>query len=351
MACPQIYLGTGRWATPLAPDYANDAIGVSGAPLIVNQAISIPVQVNNHGDDSPPTSLELYWSDPTTGFPAINTRLIGSYNFTDIPGASLAPPAEGAAAPVFFSWSPDGTVLGTDSGHVCLLARLANLTAPASPCMLQMYDSSNPATDPLSAIHNVQIIAAPPPPPPPAPPHRHRFPMWFAFAATNTLRLEDTKLHVRALDPQRDRTKLAALVAQPHIDRALSCRKLKFALPNGVQVGEGRERVLLPLGKIQAPREHGKIETHQCIPRISRLGAITPELAPHLLLPGAALLEAAHGPIGLKLLPGEQRQTFIRVEPCDREDVVYAIEVAHEGADGRAIGGLVLLFIPPHNYF
>ena len=350
MACPQIYLGAGRFAAPLPANYGNPAIGVSGTPLTENVAILIPVTANNHGDNSPPTSLELYWSDPTTGFLAVSSRLIGSINFdTGITGASTLPPAEGEAS-ASFGWTPDATVLGTNGGHVCLLARLNNLAPPALPCTQQTYNSASPATDPLSAIHNVNIIAPPPPSPKPGPPRR-RWPMWFAFAATNTLRLEDTKLHVRALDPVKDRAKLEALVTQPAIHQALSKRQLKFGVPNGVQVAEGRERVIAPLSLVHAHREHGKIALHQCLPRISRLGALAPELAPHFVLPGSRLLEAAHGAIALKLLPGEQRQTLVQVEPCDRENVVYAIEVEHEGADGQPIGGLVLLFVPPHDFF
>lgn len=350
MACPQIYLGTGRAAGPLPALYGNDSIVVSGSPLIEGAAITIPMTAYNHGDTSPITSLELYWSDPTTGFMAVPSHLVGSVNFTSgITGASTLPPTDGMAMTTF-GWTPDATVLGTNGGHVCLLARLNNLTAPADgTCSQQTYNSASPATDPLSAIHNVQIIA-PPAPKPPSPGPRRHWPMWFAFAATNTLRdHEDTKLLVRALDPGRDREKLEGLVANAAVDRALACRRLKFAVPNGVQVAEGRERLLTPLPPPHLPPHHGG--THTCTPRISRLGAVTAELAPHLILPGSKLREAARGPLDLKLLPGEQRQTLVQVEPGDHENAVYAIEVAHEGANGHAIGGLVLLFVPPHNYF
>ncbi len=350
MVCPQIYLGTGRSASPLPADYGNDSIGVSGAPLTEGEAILIPVTAYNHGDVSPPTSVELYWSDPTTGFLAVSTRLIGKTNLPDgVPSASTVPPTEGSIA-TNFPWAPDSNALGTNGGHVCLLARLNNLAAPSDgTCSQQTYNSASPATDPLSAIHNVQIIAPPSPKPAPPGPRRH-WPIWFAFAATNTLRdHEDTKLIVRVLDPARDREKLQGLVASPAIDRALACRNLKFAVPNGVQIAEGRERIITPLPPAQFPVHHGG--THTCTPRISRLGALTAQLAPHLIAPGTKLIEAGHGAIDFKLLPGEQRQTLIQVEPGDHENAVYAVEVAHEGANGHAIGGLVLLFVPPHNYF
>jgi hypothetical protein len=344
MTCPEIYLGTGRAVGPLPGLYTNDAIGVSGAPLPTGTTTIIPVTGSNAGtDDSPATQMELYWSDPTTGFQALLSRRIGSVNLPGIPGSTGSPGGDGTASNNF-GWTPDATALGTNGGHVCLLAILFNTVAPGGVCVQQTNNSVSPATDPLSAIHNVQLIAPPPPPPPPpkGAPHPRRWPMWFAFAATNTLRFEDTKLHVRALDPAHDRVKLEALVAQQHLNAALSSRRLKFALPNGVQFVEGRERVIGPVGKL---------DVQQCAPRISRLGALTPELAQRHVLPGAHFLEAAHGPVDLKLLPGEQRQTLVRVEPCDRENVVYAIEIDHVSADGYPIGGLTLLFVPPHDYF
>ena len=345
MTCPQIYLGTGRTGTPpLPPLYSNDAIGVSGSPLLVGTPQVIGLTVQNHGTQAAPaTTLELYWSDPTTGFQAQPARMIGSFGFDSIDPASLSPAMDGLAS-TNIGWTPDTVALGTNGGHVCLLALVYNTVAPSGAgCMQQLNDSASPATDPLSAIHNVQIVSTSPAPPGPKPPFpRRRWPMWFAFAATNTLRVEDTKLHVRALDPVHDRQKLESLVAQPSIDAALRAQHLKFALPNGVEFVEGRERVVAPIGKVTE---------HQCIPRISRLGALTPALAERHALPGARLIEAARGPVDVKLLPGEQRQMLVRVDPSDHEHVVYAIEVDHTSAEGHPIGGLTMLFIPPHDYF
>jgi hypothetical protein len=304
----------------------------------------IPVTVQNAGtDDAPATQMELYWSNPTTGFQAVLSQRIGSVGLPGVPGSTGSPGGDGMISNTF-AWDPGSDALTTNGGHVCLLAIVFNTVAPGGACVQQTNNSVSPATDPLSAIHNVQLVMGPPPPPPPrpAPPPRRRWPMWFAFAATNTLRLEDTKLHVRVLDPAQHREKLEAIVAQRPIDAALAARRLKFALPNGVEFVEGRERVI---GHV------GKILVDHCPPRISRLGALTPELAQRYALPGARFIEAARGPVDLKLLPGEQRQTLVRVDPCDSENVVYAVEVEHTSADGHPIGGLVLLFVPPHDYF
>ena len=339
MSCPQIYLGTGRFSPvpPLSPEYANDSIQPPSYFLTSGVPITVPVTVYNHGTDGAPrTLLELFYADPSTGFIPVGT--VGTHTFllNDIPGGLTLPPSEGSV-PFSFVWMP------TTVGHFCLLARLSNLDAPAGACLSQTY-GSDPAIDPLSGIHNVQIIA--PPPPPKAAPHRPRS-MWFAFAASNTLRdQEDTKLTVQVLDPMKDRAKLEALVSQPGIDRILSRRRLRFSVPNGVHVAEGRERVIVPQAAL-----HPKPESRICIPRIGRLGQLAAEVAPHLILPGSRLMDAAHGTIDMRLLPGEQRQTLVQVEPGDHDHAVYAVEVSHSGADGRVIGGLVLLFVPPHNYF
>jgi hypothetical protein len=364
MVCPQIYLGPDRFTTPLDPDYFNIAIQLSDEPIVVDQAVLITVFVSNHGDQSPPTSLELYWTDPTTGFIANPWQLIGEVDFPAIPPASVLPPADGVVS-VNFSWTPGRDVPDTNGGYICLLARLSNLTSPGCECTQQMYDSAHPATDPLSAVYNVQIVVTAPDPGDsrdsgdlgdPSDPRESRelirSPMYFAFAATNTLGLEETLLDVRVLDPKQDRAKLAALVARPSIDRTLSRRNLRFGVPNGVQVGEGREGVIVtPSSVYHAADQKRAVLRPASVPRISRLGVIDPKHVPRLLLPRTRFLEAKDGGIAMNLLKGEQRQTFVRVEPGKNENEVYAVEVSHKGVDGQAIGGLILLFVPPHRYF
>ncbi len=117
-------------------------------------------------------------------------------------------------------------------------------------------------------------------------------------------------------------------------------------MPNGVHVAEGRERLILPQSLL-----YRKPDSHICVPQMTHFGEVSPDLAKQLALPGSKLLEAAKGPIDLKLLLAEQRQTLVQLEPGDHDNAVYAVEVSHHGADGRSIGGLILLFVPPHNYF
>jgi hypothetical protein len=349
MTCSQIYLGPGRFAAPLAAEYWNSAIAMTSYDLPETAAtVSVAVTASNHGsDDSPSTTIELYWSDPTTGFMAVASRRINGFSHV-IPGATIGPGGGDGTYTQNFFWSVDSTVWSVNGGHVCLLARMANDTAPAAPCTQQFYDSSSPATDPLSAIHNVQFHVPPPPPGPPpgggggGPGPGQREWMAFGFAATNILKhTDDTKLEVRVLDPARDREKLQSLVAIKAVDRALACRGLKFGVPKSLHLAAGREGVIVP---------RTVHEGTQCLPRLGKLGPTTFAQLKHLALPGTKPMEVK-GPVDLKLLHGEMRQMFAVVEPCERERVVYAVEVSHSAAKGENIGGLVILFVPPHDYF
>ncbi|HEX3696152.1 MAG TPA: hypothetical protein VH374_12280 [Polyangia bacterium] len=350
MTCPDIYLGPSRLQAPPTPFWTNPAIAPPSDSLTQGSAVTIQVTARNHGtDDAPSTQAELYWSDPTTGFMAVAANLIGSYNFPSILGATTIPAMDGEVA-VNFPWTPPAAAVTTNGGHVCLLARLHNLTPPSgATCAEQIY-SADPPTDPLSAIHNIHVYAPPgPPPPPPAGGgggggNRR---MFFAFAATNTLRdREDTKLLVRVLDPAKDRAHLEALIASGALGRTSSRCCVKFGLPKAVLVAEGRERVVVAPEHLAAARS----DAHVCVPRLGRLGPLNAERAKVLVAPGTSFMEP-RGAHDLKLIPGELRQIIIQVEPCDRDNVIYAVEVDHRSSDGHPIGGLVVVFVPPQNFF
>lgn len=338
MSCPSLYLGPGRFAPPLPAEYGNPAIGLTSYTLTVNVPVFASVTVNNHGtDDSPSSLVELYWSDPTTGFPALAARQIGNASAV-VPGATAIPGGQddGVWAPNF-SWTPDNTVLATNGGHVCLLARVSNNVAPGGACSQQTYDSSSPATDPLSAIHNVQIVT------PSGGGGGGKKRMAFAFAATNTLRnLDDTKIEVHPLDPARDREQLERLVGQRAVDNLLAKRCVKFATPRDVQLVEGRERVIVD------PRSR-HVE-RGAIARIGTLGPIDIRTAARLTAQGKkpVPVKAASD---LKLVFGESRQMILSVETNGEASEAYGVEVRHTGADGRDIGGLVFVFVSPHRYF
>lgn len=353
MTCPNIYLGSAylgvdRFSDVALPAwYHNDAIVLTGYDVTttydvpVDTAVGGYVRANNHGtDDSPSTRIELYWWDPATNFPALPARRILQTD-QQIPGATIGPSGSEGALDTGFTYT------FSTLGHFCLLARLDNNGPPTTnnpPCSTeQHFGTSSPPTDPLQAIHNINVVA-PPPSPSPAPGGAGGAGfMAFGFAATNMQPdVEKTQLHIRVLDPGQHRQELLHLVANPNVDRALSRRGVKFAVPNGVRLGEGRERILYR-------REHIHEDTPQhCIPRIGSLGQVNPAVVKRLLAPGEKLMEAKK-PRELELIRGEARQIFLEVEPCGREHVAYAVEVNHVAA-GRAIGGLVCIFVPPHRY-
>jgi hypothetical protein len=340
MTCPDIYINPFHWTTPHAPSFYNAAIDVGAAGNTFDLSVARPiiVTVGNHGTDSSPLSrLQLYWADPSTGFIPVgqigldqDIVIVGNDGFDD-----------GVLA-TNFSWTP------TQAGHFCLLARIANVNLPGGGCATQGYDSASPYTDARSAIHNVFVVS-------PAPfqggeggegeGRRNRFN--FAFAATNTLRdLEDTKLEIRALDPKADREKLRALVTNKAVQHALCCGHRKFRLPEAVLVAEGRERVIF------RPHVHGpKVDGTWHVPRIGHLGPVTDDQIGRLVLPGTKAVQP-RGPVDLKLHPGEMRQMLVQIRDSGKdEQAAFAIEVTHQGADGRFIGGLILVCVPPLDVF
>lgn len=337
MSCPNIYFGTGRFgAGPLAAEYGNDAIELSSYDVIQNATVFGNIRVKNHGtDNSPPSHLEFFWSDPVTSFPTPPSRLIFETNFAVAGTAVGAVDDTERVEPWSFAFP--------NVGHFCLLARIAMNTAPPGPgsCAQQGYNSSSPPTDPQSAIHNINVVKASPKK---FGKNFNKF-MGFGFMAANMQKeTQKTFLEVRALDPGKDREKLLNLVSIPGIDRLLSQRRVKFAVPAGLHLGDGRERILFR-------HEHFDQSTPaNCLPRMRTLGEVDAETIKRLLLPGTKLMEAK-GKHELDLMYGEARQTFIQVETGDRDKAAYVVEVTHKTEDGCVIGGLTTIFLPPHDYF
>ncbi|MEO6603629.1 MAG: hypothetical protein ABIQ16_27345 [Polyangiaceae bacterium] len=333
MSCPNIYFGTGRFgAGPLAAQYGNDAIVLASYDVVVNATVFGEVHVKNHGtDDSPVSHLELYWSDPGTNFPAIPSRRIFETDHL-VPGTAIGAPND---EEFVIPWSyPFPTV-----GHYCLLARIDMNSVPPNGCTKQGFSTASPPTDPQSAIHNINVVKTAP-----KMAGANKF-MGFGFMAVNMQKdTQKTFLEVHALDPAKDREKLLHLAAIPGIDRLLSPLRVKFALPAGLQLGDGRERIIYR-------REHfTKDIPAKLVPRMRTLGEVDAETIKHLLMPGTKLLDAK-GKHEIDLHYGEARQTFIQVEASGRDKVAYAVEVTHKAEDGRVIGGLTTIFVPPHDYF
>lgn len=330
MTCPNLYIGDSLGAAPPTPFWQNPAIQ---PPVSITEGspITISVFVRNNGtDDAPATLLQLFWSDPTTGFVAVDPgRKIGEVVFPTILGATTPPPEDGVVSRVF-AWTPGADAASLNGGHVCLLARAAMQAPPGDARCAQQAYTAAPSTDARSGIRNIHVIGG-------------AKKMAFAFAATNTLLdLEKTKLFIRALDPKKDRKKLEALVADPMVDEALSARQVKLAAPKGVRMAPGRERYRVPLEPRKATR---------AFPTFSKLGPLSEEQLKYMIEPQKKLLDVGSKPIELNLLPGERHQTLVQVEPREQHSTAYVVEIDHQGADGRPIGGLTLVFISPRDHF
>jgi hypothetical protein len=171
--------------------------------------------------------------------------------------------------------------------------------------------------------------------------------MNFAFAAADAIvDAEQSQIEVRALDPDKDRARLENLVADPAVFRALSGRCGKFALPEGLVLGEGIESVVLPRpAMVLKP----KSKSLRSLPRMGQLGPLPNRIAQRLLKPGTRLTDASKG-LALKLVPGEMRQIIVHVAPR-KGNVFHAVDVNHVGPNCRPIGGLTVIFVPPPDFY
>ena len=346
MSCPDIYINPTYWTTPHAAEYHNTAIDVGSSGTNFERGVNrtIRVTVRNHGtDDSPNSRLELFWADPSTSF-TMATQI-------DVTKFGIVPGGDGLTVdgdwPENFSWTPNATAVGTNGGHVCLLAQVGNEASPADmACSPQSHLAfSSAAIDARSAIRNIHVSN----PPKKAwhLPGGHKHGMNFAFAAADAgaRQGEETRLIIRAVDPRKDRDRLEILAADPAVHQALSARPGKFALPDGVLVAEGTERVVLPrpMVVVRNPRDL------RSMPRIGHLGPLSNQAAARLLPQGTKVMDAKK-PLALTMVPGEMRQIIVHVVP-GKGAGFYAVAVDHVGKKDRVIGGLMMIFIPPPELF
>jgi hypothetical protein len=157
--CPNIYFGLGRYKAPQPADFANTSI--SALPTMkVGTVQLIGISIYNHGfDPSPPVTLEVRWGDPTDGC-VNNLQLINESGFDSVPGASLSPSLDGLVT-TNVGFAPDASALATNGGHICLIALMYETVAPSgSGCVQQSNNGVTPATDPLSAVLDVQVVPA-----------------------------------------------------------------------------------------------------------------------------------------------------------------------------------------------
>jgi hypothetical protein len=173
-----------------------------------------------------------------------------------------------------------------------------------------------------------------------------------AFNSTSTDGL--THLTARILSRRTDEAALRDLACDAQVNRALSTRRLKFGEPSAAKLGVvlGPERVFMQT----APCEGPEGTTLPLVP-IVHLGSLSREQVDALLVaePGKehGFRDMDDG-LSLFLRAGEIQQVFLRIIPREPDaPLAYAVQVDHwlSGAKDTYIGGLMALFVTPHDPF
>lgn len=368
--CDGLYLGApiGQprpnpfWTNPAikpnADQFDIDDIDVAGYSDELDPALTqhIRVIVNNSQDYPIGALVELYWSDPTTGFFADSSRIIEYVRATTTdPGQPIANITVGGATAAGhgsnvanFTWVPyldDPGAAAINGGHVCLLARVSHNEAPqpgGGACGGNMYDAASPTTDYRSAIHNIILVAGG---------AGATKKMKFAFAATNPFsQAVGTRLSVRALTPEKSKPALEQLLA-PARNYRFAAQGRQFGVPNALGVALGHERVLARQARPTFTNTQRMLSLSRKgvpprtplwhAPRLGHTGVLTEER--DLFLRGSKHPEGERQ--SLDLLPHEIRQAVVAIEPSSHADL-FAFEVVHETTEPhpRLIGGITFIY-------
>jgi|GEM_PF-2005488 len=373
--CNGLYLGAREAEPRPSPFWTNPAIKpIASQPdaddlpglideLDPNFTQTIKVTVKNQATYDIASTLDLYWSDPTTGFIADPTRLIET-QYPIVPARDTLAGVDGSFA-ALFSWLPSTTSApSTNGGHVCLLARTSHnsVAAPGGSCGGGYPDDSAPSTDFRSAIHNIVLVAG----------GWHMKRLHFAFAATNPLpKAVGTKLLVRPLIPERDTRELERLL-EPTRNYTFASLGNRFGVPGALGLALGHERALArPVRALVSKRSEKTCSrcidrcgtcpscTGHCekllpkreneplqqrlqmrVPRLGFSGVLSDEFAERL---GGQDKPAES--LSVDQLPFEIRQSIVTLEPGGDADL-YAFEVIHETTEAkpRLLGGLTFMF-------
>jgi hypothetical protein len=334
--CNGLYLGSAQGVARTYDFWANPAIDPGASnDLDPNFMQTIQVTVGNQATYQVPSTLDLYWSDPTTGFHADPARMIG----TDTP---LCPPHNSLTGTdsqtvVAYSWLPGATAAGTNGGHVCLLALTSHNPAPVpggGDCGGGYPDAAAPTTDFRTAIHNIQLVVG----------GAHRKSLHFGFAATNPFRVEvGTKLCVRPLTPEHHAQEFERLLAPQRNYAFVECGT-RFGNPSHIGLVLGPERILAqPYKTVFADKGDERYHRHPLLrsPRLGFTGPLTNEVEVMLRGPNQRYEECLH----FDLLPFEVRQAIVTVEPSEGPDL-FAFQVIHETTEPkpRLLGGINFIY-------
>jgi len=325
----QLYFGpdNSNYYLPHVADYANPGIEPDTYEIEQNANVNIHVKVQNHGDaDAANTTVELYYMIPTTGFPLSSATLIK--HWPDSVVTNVIVPARTDLPPEDGSWTATVTTSFPNLGHFCLRGNMFNDSA-------SLYPSGDPPTDPMSAIHNIQIVA----PAAPAPLPKK---LYFAFAATNPLkRAVSTRLVATPLDPEKHGENLQRILQIPAVYRAAE-RGTRFKAIEQLNLNLGIER-FVPKFTGAPSRDAGKRMV--CQPAtFGHVGTLRSAVAKELIA-SRTEKQDVHS-VDVDLLPFESRQTIIEVLPTAGDGTLHAVEIRHETKEDKPhhLGGLVIIY-------
>jgi hypothetical protein len=224
---------------------------------------------------------------------------------------------------------PDETIQYSfpDLGHFCLRGTVWSDS-------MSLYPGGNPPEDPMSAIHNIQVVPALPSPSP--------SPMYFAFAATNPIKKAlATRVIATPLDPDRHARQLEALLMKGSLHRVL-VRGTRFRAPAETSLVLGVERFVPRVHRLVEPCKI-KVRGGQ-VPTLGHTGVLSAELAQWL---HADRQKREHQcDLDVDLLPFESRQAIVRITPEGRNGEIYAVEIRHETKEKKpqVLGGLIVIY-------
>jgi hypothetical protein len=236
-------------------------------------------------------------------------------------------------------------MLGTNNGCIALLAQAYSLSA-------NQFPSGPTQTDPLSAVHNVQVVETLSAASAPATVtramkgiKRKEVPgeVHFAFAATNPLNTTlQTEVVAQDLSLPKRNADLCAALHSPKLSKLTCCSKTESVEPAGVHLHLGIERVMARYFDSGRP---GIDEFTYQGTRIGHTGPVTPDIFDRI-----CVTSKEETPSKFELRPFESRQVILGVVPKGKQGDVHTIEVVHrtvkeKGKEQQELGRIVVIFV------
>ncbi|HEY5961804.1 MAG TPA: hypothetical protein VIV60_34835 [Polyangiaceae bacterium] len=339
--------GSGYWMDPHPSDLHNVAIQPPTDTLQQGVRYNINITLRNAGEDSVSDAVvRLYWADPSTSYLLTTCNLIREFTPRTVPAHSDGNDGT-IAIPVVLTapFSPSSCVLGTSGGAVAFIARVYSVNALAFPHQTG-FD-----TDPLTAVHSVQVVNTVVSPVV-APAARamavapgidsiDRSATHFAFAATNPTK-ETLRTEVLAHD-------LGKPDRHGDLKSLLSSERVRAIAPGSSieSVEVERSDIHLHLGiesVVARYSDTGRPGIDEFVLQGSRMGHVGP--VANDVLPNILFRSREETPSNFELRPFESRQIVLGVVPKGRPGDVNTIEIVHRTVgDHKVLGRMIVVFV------